>query len=153
MKFLSTLLVVTSWFAGSSALASSDALLPGQAIERGRLGSFYPVQADDPPAGFRRAICGGKGNTTYTYCLAKIALNGNHSTISIWSPPVRESGSIDIYVGNCLNSGCRFLGPDYSYPSDPIKYILLRPADPYNEIYELNGNDPNSIRLIIPKSQ
>jgi hypothetical protein len=150
MKSPLVVFIVASFFAAPPVFSANENLLPGQTKERGRYGSFYPVEANDPPAGFRRAICrSGQANPS-SYCMAKIMPGGSHPTISIWTPPVRESGGIDIYVGNCLNTGCQFLGPDRDYPGDPVRYTLFRLVDPSSDIYELRTKD-FGFRLIIPR--
>ena len=120
----------------STGALAAPALLPGQTEKYGRFGSFYPETSNDPPSGFRRAICKSGGDQAMrTYCMVRIKDLGGRSAVSVWSPPIRESGKVDTYVGDCLDNGCRFLGPDYDYPDDPVRYTLTRPADPYGQVF------------------
>lgn len=141
--------VVTTALAAVPALAGdSTNLLPGQTAEYGRYGSFYPVVADDPPEGFQRAICSW-GDGPHEYCLVKIMPLGERPTIAIWSPPVRQNGIINTYVGTCFEAGCRFLGPDYDYPDDPRRYTLSKSFEGLGEVFELVGKN-GSLRIFVP---
>jgi len=136
----------------TNAHAAPD-LLPGQTQKFGRHGSFYPETSNDQPSGFQRAICKTGGDyAEYVYCMARIRYLGSRPAVSVWRPPVRESGSIDTYVGDCLDTGCRFLGPDYGYPDDPVRYTLARPADPYGQVYVFRGGNNVSFRIYVPSN-
>ena len=47
-------------------------------------------------------------------CMLKV--DREHQAIALWRPPGRESSSLSIYRGTCLDAGCVLQNPDHGYP-------------------------------------
>lgn len=77
--------------------------------------------------------------------------SGSRPKIAVWRPPDREGGRIEIYVGECLKGGCRFLGPDYDYPNDPAKLTLsMKPSD-HGQSIGFRGKSGLVLEMFIPE--
>lgn len=152
MKTRALLLAVTWVTSLISAGVYAQDLLPGQTVQRGRKGSYYPITSNNPPKGFSRALCSWSDGGHSEYCLAKVS-GGQRPTISVWRPPARESGRVEIYVGDCLKSGCRFLAPDYDYPNDPAALTLSRQSDGGGQRYILNSRSGIRLKVYVPQQR
>jgi hypothetical protein len=143
MKLLKILIVSASVIASVLALTYVSVFSSQQTAELGRFGSFDPVASNDPPKDFQRAICEysfdseSTASSDYEYCLVKINPFETRLSVSVWWPPIRESGRIHTYVGDCLNTGCQMIGPDYDYADDPRRYILSRTVNATELVFEL----------------